>query len=660
MSIDILDSFLTQSTGSAAVYFKEGRSDTLTLANSTLMNNRNGSLYVDSAATINLLGNVFNSDKIELRETFKLDISGCQFKNTAALHVLNTDNTLFTSLVFDDNEVDRQAQIRSFPTTLKLSFLNSSSRDDTNGKQRVCPNCQVTLHVQGSTIFGDNYPFVPFANRDFALVLVLNIKTYDDDYQLLQDKVELEESEEIKLAPLESGSGSSTFKLPNLAKKAKHVEFKLDCAPSSVCIFNRSSLLDSVMIGGCPAGFRKDNKGEDRQCVEKKKTSPDKYSAMSETQALFLLIPVSLVLAVVVIEYFRTRKRIQKVLYRAPLTCLFQSIDFLTDVNMSQSLWQFYFSAGNSDWQWLALASGCTAFTVIPYALNLFLTKQLPALIKNNAPLNRHAEIYVRNHSNLIIATCLWTGSLTPAIELVNCRLWGWSKFTMGLTSFERSRFLKYKVRMTIWIENVPQLALQSLVLTKSLTEKTSEFSGVAVFSMVFSLISIFTALVMYSVQKQNRNLCRPQAFTVELSGSTTDGERTQSLSRKYQRLIRVNRHRFVSMERKLCSLFDVSKALVSVGYVEVREFGFKIYGNAILPYFGGEASELAHREQDYFQSIWSDVFRLPSRADGSLRFIYEREAALSPVAQMQLAAKLAKSIDIFLEHDDSENEYEG
>merc|ERR1712025_1045354 len=109
----------------------------------------------------------------------------------------------------------------------------------------------------------------------------------------------------------------------------------------------------------------------------------------------------------------------------------------------------------------LVAAVGCTAFVVLPYALNLWMA----ATIKRaNGVLSKSpwAQQWFENNAKVFTMLVALTGGTYASLCLVSSNVFGLSVTSSGLTKFDLRRMVAIKVK-TILLENVPQLAFQLL-----------------------------------------------------------------------------------------------------------------------------------------------------------------------------------------------------
>ena len=186
-----------------------------------------------------------------------------------------------------------------------------------------------------------------------------------------------------------------------------------------------------------------------------------------------------------------------------------QVLDFISDVLLAGTLWNVWFAVRKKENQkvdsdaWFYLALSATVFTVLPYALNLFMAVTLSRTLHKYCPFNDAAMKFANDKKVVIIFCVFWSGGLIPTLQLLSSRLLHLSLFDMGLATHELSQLTGLKFYLTTLTENVPQLCVQIATLVfEAKTGNNDPFNGIIALSLLSSVISVLSAAAVYAFQK--------------------------------------------------------------------------------------------------------------------------------------------------------------
>ena len=166
--------------------------------------------------------------------------------------------------------------------------------------------------------------------------------------------------------------------------------------------------------------------------------------------------------------------------------------DFFSDVNLAIEILGRE-DVGNNTLIFIA-GVGSAAFTVIPYAANLFVASRIKEIIKNNVA----AKAWFQYHTPVFTILVVICGGCHAALSIVSSNVFGLKILSCGLTQYELKQMGKLKVIGTVIIENIPQLICQVLY-SFALGGKVT--MGVQL-AFVASALSILATTLSYLIER--------------------------------------------------------------------------------------------------------------------------------------------------------------
>eukprot|EP00484_Ammonia_sp_Unknown_P026195 CAMPEP_0197046992 /NCGR_PEP_ID=MMETSP1384-20130603/22570_1 /TAXON_ID=29189 /ORGANISM="Ammonia sp." /LENGTH=805 /DNA_ID=CAMNT_0042478849 /DNA_START=30 /DNA_END=2447 /DNA_ORIENTATION=- len=307
-----------------------------------------------------------------------------------------------------------------------------------------------------------------------------------------------------------------------------------------------------------------------------------------------------------------------------------QVYDLFTDLNFAFTLWQEWqrwsedgadstYSADDVEYQTkyhFYAAIIATVFLVVPYIANLLFVLcpcGLPALL--SAPSFAEAKLWVIARSKLFAILVLLSGGAYAALTLVNSKMFGISLFTMGLSRRQLLQFTDIQVKLSITLENIPQLALQlSVIINRWLNPQiyngnlVDMVTGMSLVSTSFLMVIGMVSCCIIKSQVQD-----DLEITIEATAEDT-------LNKKVIRRIHKCLGFRASISRELALVFGVDETVI-----EVPRIARTIYGCKIRLYIGRTESlqsidSLKRRQKDVHKVLCL-LFRVDEQ-DVNLQFV--------------------------------------
>ena len=135
-------------------------------------------------------------------------------------------------------------------------------------------------------------------------------------------------------------------------------------------------------------------------------------------------------------------------------------------------------------------------FLIVPILLSVF---QLWHQMHKHWLKKDKLRVWLGEHTTVLFATSIITGSSFSAIDLFNSNLFSLEIFDMGLNKQDYHSFRYKRVYSLTLLENVPQLILQIWYIR----ELHGFENAITVASLIFTSISIFVSILSLCVLKQ-------------------------------------------------------------------------------------------------------------------------------------------------------------
>eukprot|EP01083_Nonionella_stella_P019234 53445_1 len=194
-----------------------------------------------------------------------------------------------------------------------------------------------------------------------------------------------------------------------------------------------------------------------------------------------------------------------------------QMVDIFTDINLCVEMFS-HFSENAEDrvtaergspiLLWIA-AWGALSFTVIPYTTNICLAANITSVkeIRHNP----FAKSYFQTTSWFFIVLVVFCGAVYPALSVVSSRLFAFEFLNSGLTMKELAQLTRWRLHLTILLENVPQLFCSLFYIL---------YLGVAshntVLAMIVSALQIVATVTNYIVTYRPSD-CRAIEYDLQM-----------------------------------------------------------------------------------------------------------------------------------------------
>ena len=325
--------------------------------------------------------------------------------------------------------------------------------------------------------------------------------------------------------------------------------------------------------------------------------------------------------------------------------CIF--VQVISDINLSQSLWQYALDkdneklkGGNQRQTMFILALLSTVFVVIPYLLNFVFLLQLRVHLKKRAPFNKHSKKFFADNNRIMALLILCSGGVYPVLQFFNSRALMLNMLYLGLTRTELKKFAPVRMYLStmfeVWyyfffvsfgewfligcalffcvIQNTPQIIVQILVMA-FFSDAAS--SAAVWFALMSSSVSAFSVVVAFIWQKSESDLWHETPFEIKIRIELNASRHLdQKMKTKLRREIKWSNHMHADVRDAIVNVFDLSKRHVEIGnisYSDTKESGtLTIYGCVIRDDKEVGAIDLGHNlptDDDDFLQLLFDMF---------------------------------------------------
>ena len=268
--------------------------------------------------------------------------------------------------------------------------------------------------------------------------------------------------------------------------------------------------------------------------------------------------------------------------------------DFTSDINLCREIWLE--NEILNDLLVLIAGVGSILFLLFPYIANLYIAANIKNLIKGNEP----ARSWFQFHAKTFVFFVVLTGGCYPALLLVSSNVFGMNIFSSGLTQYELKNMAQIRLFATIFLENIPQIALQLLY-----SAAIQQLSNAVIFAFIASLLSVLTTVLGYCIDRHDENTkvfeyylvtalnCNQRSIFPATNVEGNKGEITsmsassvadnQITERERINLLK-NKGRRKQLSMDISELFGIPQKNIQIGNSTITKYGLITYIVHLVP----------------------------------------------------------------------------